>query len=1050
MPSSGFSGYGPAKTLTLTGTVYLEWDATFTSTSPFISSEIATSQVVVGYGALPQITFTSFNGSNWTGGAGTTPRWSVGVTAQFLATTYHFVVQTYTAATYPLSASYSATLDWEIMLDAAFVFSYTLPSAAAGQMYSGPDGLIMPNYQGADTLTVTMGSRNPDHPSGAGGWSYTASLGSDTASQSGTWGTGSPSLFTSTSSGEPTDRVRISTLVRIGGSTLRTRSAGATWLYGTASLSTGATFTYTESFHPLTVVNTYGTNSITTTLTGKSNATFGVANGLGSVDVAPPKNLYWKGAIKGLTGALVDGSGTPLDPTVSIFQDSTSASYTATGGAYERAILQRWERVNTGNALDFLNTTPYGFISALLPESWMNNANGYVNREASSPANLTNYGSVFHHKDRRLTGAISLSLAPTVAITGGTDSSVTTPSPGGVRRSWGSKQSLMGYRYLAISVGTAIASGGKVRIIRSSNTYEWTQTAGGAPISGAGPFLLDLCHPTNAPVEVDTTITSYPEDGSGMRTGEGWLTGPSWVDGLEVLGAISGGGATSITGISLSRGPGDEPDRAALLTCLNQQGAYSPMGTVTSTSGVWGRPFLTITADGRVESTSETDTRYLKLSTDLWQPTQNSVTDMVALLTHARNPGITATNLLAARGSTSDWYDRELPSVGLMGAGWLWKASTQSWECTIDTPLTGGTAPIIGGSLISVDGTAVPDTTPPADDSLTLEYQLGAGRISVPGNAGDLFGHESTPPTDPSRTLLVAIATIHSQVYGVVMGDGIAPEDTATIVVRTKIGTGITTVTDRGSGTTNGLGYYATGAPWMRGYRVPHDSVGEATTTVYASPRRRFPVRYISSGMTGLELLNADSGWVALVTVESGRLRWRRWELPVPLGATPVADALITSDYHDAQPSLAYQLGQRTVLLFYRRDGASGAGVYEIFSDDDGDTWSTPTLSIPSGQQPRQAIDISGGLLRVAWVADTATVGNLKATWQAAGDTSPSAVFTLTNKATSAALRVGKKGYDVSAAGDSGSRFNLTVTLEGETDTSNWYSEDDGRTWTRS
>lgn len=207
---------------------------------------------------------------------------------------------------------------------------------------------------------------------------------------------------------------------------------------------------------------------------------------------------------------------------------------------------------------------------------------------------------------------------------------------------------------------------------------------------------------------------------------------------------------------------------------------------------------------------------------------------------------------------------------------------------------------------------------------------------------------------------------------------------------------------------------------------------------------------WLVQGSQGIDNHNPEVGqyWQALP--DGDQIRVRRWDLPVPQAATPDYTTLATtpgSGERDTQPNL-FTSGQGRIGLLFRRSGAS-AGIYETWSEDDGQTWSTPAVAIADAQQPQSAVDISGGILRAGWLRDAGNIGLLKATWQAPGDSSASSVFSLTNAAGGADLRVKSSGYSISAAPAGGSEFLLTCTLEGETSTSDWRSVDDGRSWTR-
>lgn len=968
--------------------------------------------------------------------------WGVEVT---LPGTSHFFPLVTGSISNPYSVTFTATLTWEISIDVRLAVQWAIPGL--GSLWIDEPGLgTLEHYwegqpAGSISATVTM-----DNTVLSGGQSAT----------------GTTSASGHVIASYPNDnRLTFSAQARTSAPDYKsaltyTTVAALTWDY--AELS--ATHTYTWTANSATQTASYGVtdfkrasataNAGATTSTAQSTTASGWCSPL--IELPVLLDIFaWNDRVK--------VGGVAEDIAIEVRGDGLAdASRTATGGSWSSTLTQRDESILAYDAsgvgtANGLATTAYGIIAARVSDSFMSTANGY----GSTGTIPTNFGGTLRLKDRRIP-CLEMFLEDETAITGGTDTTVSTPSTGR-RRTWSSMQSLLGYRYLSVSVGSAIDAGGKIRILRDSGaptylttTYEWSADRDGQPLVGAGPFIIDLLSPSNAgadgylspatgAVDADNTATTWPED-SGVRRGEGWLTGPGWVDRLEMLGTISGGGATTITGVSLVRADSGNADQAVLLTCLEQQNSLPFVATSGSSAR---RPFATITTDGRVLSLEESDITVNRSTWTLGTQTgvaMYSMQELVQAFQAARNQGLDTTMLMPSSSGmgAADWYNYDLPASGLLGAGLLWKAATSQWESTIDTPLGNGSIIIPEPEIVAGDSIPIPSLT------LQLDYQLGVGMMSLPANVGDLFGHAATEDLTGPTTIVGAVI-LHSQVYGAIVAE--SEPEASVVAVRTKTGTGVPYPDERGEDTTDTLGYFGTGAEWMRGMNLSHDAYYEdVTISVVSGPCRRVPLRMPLASVPGIDLLNPSPGWVGIASVESGRIRWRRWEYPIPSG-TPVESALITDGPSDRHPCLFYWQGQRTYCLFWRVGGGSGSGVYEIYSDDDGDTWSTPTLAIANGQHPRTATERSGGVLRAAWVGTSTTLGNIKGTWQSPGDASPSAVFTFTELGGSA-LVVKKSGYDLSASGDAASRINLTCTIDGETDPSDWYSEDDGRNWTRS
>jgi hypothetical protein len=201
--------------------------------------------------------------------------------------------------------------------------------------------------------------------------------------------------------------------------------------------------------------------------------------------------------------------------------------------------------------------------------------------------------------------------------------------------------------------------------------------------------------------------------------------------------------------------------------------------------------------------------------------------------------------------------------------------------------------------------------------------------------------------------------------------------------------------------------------------------------------------------------------------VQEGLLYWRKdIGVPSPLGRKSV---VISNTKGDTNPSLAYDHRGRLICQFDRwRSGdtfhfiaghrntlylyvlVDGPRVMETVSDDDGDTWKDPTMTIPGGQYPVVETGHDGSIYRAAYVDDGTghATGTIQAQWQAPGDAAPSAVFTLmqADGVTPIAVQAGSFGLDHLA--ESAGRWILTVLEVGNTSPTEWASaDDDGGTY---
>jgi hypothetical protein len=972
--------------------------------------------------------------------------YNYGVRVWLNGTPHEFILQQYVSAVPgtggaldvdPRGVEFTANLSWEIAIDAVLAYEWSILSGGMGStqpLYEGNERMQM-RWEGDPGGDVVM-SCTIDETTISGVQTASRTISAALVGELRCY-----SLGTNLQEELIRAEARSFCLAPAGynGALNYETLSSLTWAYSNADLSSGPTYTWTELGATQTVA--YGTNSASHTANRLASGTLDTAR-YAILSVAPPRGVTLILDAYALTGRIRDG-GSESDPDVTMFDVGSIASpdvtSVATNGHLEHSFTQRWEQVYnpTNNTTNNLLKSRYGAFSAKIPASWMTLARGYLNTSVGTDSS---YGSHFHLKLERIGEALTLSLAGENLLPSGTDTTIT----GGVRRTYSTKIGLTTYRYLSVAVGSSISGDGTIRIVRDSGatvglttSYEWSSDRDGNPITGAGPFVIDLLCPSNRTVEVDTTPTTQPEE-SGIRRGESWLTGPSWIDRIEVIGA------SSIGEVKLVR---HATSPAASVSCVDQLGAWhnAIFGSSTPT---YRRAFLEATVDGRVEAVSESDSQVAQIGASATNVVASSlsVKELLDALNHARNRGLAATTTLVSSAGSTLWNTDQLPAVGIGGAGWLWRAATQSWESTIGTALGG--APIDGEAPLILLSPGDPEPIP--TDSLALDYQLGVRELVFPANLGDLFGHEGTGATT-GVTQVVGCSMIHSQAIGVVLADPGAPEDPTLVGVRTRTGTLVPYPDLRGSGSSGSvLGEYSTGTDWMRGNMVSHDVYTDnGSAIILSAPRRRYPARFvIPDSIPGVEAVNTWIGWFGVASSEDRQIRWRRWQTPSLFTTSPDQDALITSGFNDRHPCLLTRFDGRILLSFWSRGRAGGDGIYEMWSEDEGDTWSTPTMSIPSGQYPRSCADIGGGILRAAYVPDTGGVGVLKGTWQSPGDASPSAVFTF-QKITGGDLRIKKTGFDLTPARDSGSRINLVCTVEGETSTSNWYSEDDGRTWTR-
>ncbi len=405
----------------------------------------------------------------------------------------------------------------------------------------------------------------------------------------------------------------------------------------------------------------------------------------------------------------------------------------------------------------------------------------------------------------------------------------------------------------------------------------------------------------------------------------------------------------------------------------------------------------------------------------------------------------------------TDIYDSDAPIYALGGDGLI-----------VDTGLGGPPGPL--SPTPSSPELRFTLDTPTTGDGAAIEAQHVGQSIRVYPGAGDIGAKATDPgafgPTIPIDFYCVSEGGVVGQIVGATdeLGDVLVREirehdGSAIVAIDPPRDVGAFKALPDGDG-------HARGTLPLRGDRPntpfgPLWDSGIVSEVKAEEDKKYFPVdgwevwprhrerrwiRFWGEGLSGLSLLHGFSGFLLLATQstggDSGRIRIRRSEFPVP--SSYALDELVTDGPGDAQPRLYRYPSARLGLMFSR----SGEGVLDSYSDDDGATWSTPTMAFANASSPAARIDLSGTILRAAIVPE----GDgyvVQATRQEPGAASPSDPWVLQRLVGSSLqdLRVEKKGFDFSPAPVGGAALVLVCVLEGDTDTSDLVSYDDGLSW---
>ena len=227
------------------------------------------------------------------------------------------------------------------------------------------------------------------------------------------------------------------------------------------------------------------------------------------------------------------------------------------------------------------------------------------------------------------------------------------------------------------------------------------------------------------------------------------------------------------------------------------------------------------------------------------------------------------------------------------------------------------------------------------------------------------------------------------------------------------------------------------------GSTVPKNNAPGITPNLLGHPSRHYN-RAVSA-------LNSNG------TATTGVLFWRSIRAIPLLNAfaggvvwdTPGPGIFVTSAVNDNTPSLAEDARGLLYCLFNRP--AQGAMITR--SDDDGDTWNTPVMAIPGGARP--VLVSSEGHMICAAMTTTGTAPNLihhiTAVYRGPGDAvfGTPYPFQFLSGGTFAPLSVADDSIGMAFTDEGAGRLGLHVLMAGESTTSDWWSADNGATWTR-
>ncbi len=157
----------------------------------------------------------------------------------------------------------------------------------------------------------------------------------------------------------------------------------------------------------------------------------------------------------------------------------------------------------------------------------------------------------------------------------------------------------------------------------------------------------------------------------------------------------------------------------------------------------------------------------------------------------------------------------------------------------------------------------------------------------------------------------------------------------------------------------------------------------------------------------------------------------------------------VTSTGKDSHPRMALAgPAGRIALLWEREDPAGTWNIYEAFSDDEGRTWSTPSVGLSGARRPTINGHEDGPVVRAGFKYNSGSSGpgKIHSSRQRDGDTSPGAYAAIVDTAGSA-IEIEDDSFHLYPTADN--RWLLVCVVSGESASSDWVSDDDGQSFTR-
>lgn len=416
-----------------------------------------------------------------------------------------------------------------------------------------------------------------------------------------------------------------------------------------------------------------------------------------------------------------------------------------------------------------------------------------------------------------------------------------------------------------------------------------------------------------------------------------------------------------------------------------------------------------------------------------WSFYSPTIAQMAGFANHVSRGGLSASiDAPASSGNTepnlqanNDYFCRERPSWGLGGVSG-WTHTNAGWAHHIE------------------------------QGSGALPWQGSFRVVDFVGNIGDVLGHGSGGTT--GALVLFGAHVFGASAYGLVFDSDRLP--VAANVTLTQA------MAVKGTGTGDSIGAYRTGSPFADGGRASHlesdaEDGGDFDYTSVTRLRQWGALLSVVFVPTkGVDNLSSPIyGYFAKTwgTEEDGgtpaRIRFRRTVAGAPDAPGKYLPPVTVAEGDVGNPAIIADQSGRLRIRFEKPDG-----IYEAVSNDDGGTWGDAAMAIAGTVEPRLAPGLYGHMgftLGFGIMPDAdpeETKGKLKGQVVRAGSGSGGETPFLCKEKVGSSLvdlEIERGGYAVCQLFEGAARCLLTARAAGESETSDWISGDDGKTWTK-